>query len=499
MSRSNDKGKAKTLNYSPFEIPPCVKWAINIEIPRTHVPQILEQLHSIMSERQGASFYYPNVKERTTRCRYEWNRRWQKQRFGLRLGLVLKISDEDVTEVFAYAAQVQAVEDPRLGAPELSRSLQNSLSKELLNTLVDAIERLQPERQIPRHVVFHIEMPPFLGVGETVRTPDGQITVFPTIVAQDEKRISAVCISFDLASNEIAKAKGLGQTELLCALLSLASEQVYRLARLKWPKRRPKKVFLDSLDDVDISRLYPETKKPRAPERFDARVGTRLNFICESFRSLPEAHHDTFLESLFAYYSAEESWHKQPTLASVAYMASLGNLASPFVKKCSGTLNCSQCGALPGSAHNLKGDLAAIASLCCSLFKVEESSDQGRELKALVRRVYSKQRSAFVHDAAFRHREHEQDSDLPSAMPTADEPVSDLYMYENDLLSVRFVTRRILLEWLSKQSKVALDYDLLNLDRQRIILRSSMASRITLPKGIVVGMQTTKRGAREGK
>lgn len=45
---------------------------LKVDIPRQEVPLVCSAFDIVMSERFGASFYYPRFPDKKTRCRYEW-------------------------------------------------------------------------------------------------------------------------------------------------------------------------------------------------------------------------------------------------------------------------------------------------------------------------------------------------------------------------------------------------------------------------------------------
>jgi len=68
------------IYYSPNVTFPHIPWTMETDLPRDRVPQLCEQLHAIASERNGGSFYYPDIDNDIVRCRYEWHRPWRRRK-----------------------------------------------------------------------------------------------------------------------------------------------------------------------------------------------------------------------------------------------------------------------------------------------------------------------------------------------------------------------------------------------------------------------------------
>ncbi len=486
------RGKLKELYYNPHLLPPRINWVISAEIARREIPQLCEQLHAIVSERQGATFYYPNVDTQTTTCRYEWHHEWEGQRFALRIGIMFAIGEHDIKQIDAYITTSEAVADPTIAPPALPQRLIEHLQKETVDTLIEAARRSQPEARKDRHIVFHIEMPYMMGVAHSVITHDGRIHLFPTTIIKDgNKRVSAVSITVNAASNESGKAEALRNLGLLCALLTLANGQFYQSITLNWSRNRPPIMFFESLENVDIQRLYPYRKSPPKPEKFDERVVERLKWIWYQFHKMTDSDKDTLIPALFAYYAGRDAFGKQSTLAIVAHMAALSSLAQSRTQKCLGEITCSICGNLTNFQHNIVGDRAAVTSQVIDSLQLQSKPTEKEQLEGLIERVYGKQRSAFVHGAELRHEEYHQGVGLPAAFPTAEKPVRDLYFYQSDLISLENVTRRTLLEWIAQKTNTPVDYKLLGLEGLKISFKTFLEGSISLPANRVVALQMT--------
>ena len=131
----------------------------------------------------------------------------------------------------------------------------------------------------------------------------------------------------------------------------------------------------------------------------------------------------------------------------MAYIASLSALfSSP--ESCTGKVSCSVCGDRPN--HYLRGDIASIREGIADTLGL--ALDEGRDVSALVGSVYSKQRSAYVHDAVLRRSEL-KDFPVNIHRPTENSPVSDELQFAEDLHDIQRLTRRCLVAHLGGYSQ----------------------------------------------
>lgn len=474
--------QTKTLYYNTYITFPHNCWAIKARIPRKKAVILCKELHAIIGEKEGASFYYPDLSENMVTCRYEWLRKWRGHKIGLHLGIFCNISRKGLKEVLIYVTTNEAVEDNTKKLPNFSSAFLSRLQKECIQTLKEAEKRLNKKTQRKRYVVFHVKLHPEMAFQKAIKTKDNRIKIFPSVLTDEGKIVSAVCISEDASSNESAKPKAIKNISLLCALLTLANDSLFEITYLKWSQKKPQIQFLNSLNKYDIKCLYPTQKKP--PVRFNKQLPKMVKFIWEAYNQLSEKNKKIFMQSLFAYYSGKYvDSKKHPTLAVVAYVAALSSLSETKRKQCKGQIRCSNCGSI-SFKHNITGDKAAIILLINSLIGM--TPQQKSELKKLIDRVYYKQRSSFVHGAELRHEEFYKNYQLPTCFPDINGNIGDKFIYTKDLRAIQLITRRTLIEWLFKKSKITLDKKLLDIDELRINVEIPLESSISLPAKTVV-------------
>jgi hypothetical protein len=469
------------VHYNPNVAFPRVAWTIQVAVDRPSAPDLCKQLHAIMQERCGASFYYPEIATRSIRCRYEWLRDWRGRRFAIHLGLFFSIHESPVQEISAYATTDELIENNNLGSPNFSPRFLRSLQDETVELVRQAMERCGDTLYAPRHVLFHLEMLPGAVLGADVRTDDNRIRLFPTKLVNKGKLVSAVCITVNAPSNEDARPRALREVALLCALMTLATGSFCETTNLTWTRKSPAVKFLDSSDTATVEDVYPSLGTP--PFTPDVLEPERIRIVWRLYHCLAAEERESFITAVLAYYSGKSIHHRQSTQAIVAYVAALTSLAESRIEKCDGQLTGATCGSLP-TKHNIVGEKAAVLSLVRELL-VPSSEDEER-LKALLSRVYDKQRSAFVHGAELRHEEFHKGSGLPSAFPTASGPVRDLYFYRQDLSSTERVVRRALLQWLAQKTGQPLDTELFSFADFRIATEIVAESCITLPARVPV-------------
>jgi hypothetical protein len=468
-----------SIHYNFWPSFPIINFHAQVHVSRDEVPTICERLHSFVSSKRGASFYYPLIPSRITACRYEWPRHWGKQSFALRLGFLLIVGDTDLKEIHPYITTNEAMENPNLELPTIPKRLLNRLQQELTDTLTSIFSNPTEESEQPKYPVFYAEMP--VVTENQIETTDHKLLIFPTqVVKKNHKRVSAISVKVVAASDEGGKVRALHEVMLLFALLTLATREVFKTIQLPYRRNLPKIKSLESWVGVDLNKLYPINTRPPASWEQGKRFGEKVNYIWESYHKLSEAGRNQFLPALFAYYTGLDIFDKQPTLAIVAFIAALSSLASELKLKCSGDIQCSVCGSLENFGHDIVGDRAAVTALVSRLLRIE-SPDEKKNLKHLIRRVYSEQRSAYVHGAVLRYEEYNKKSNLPAAFPTASEPVRPLYYYKRDLHLIEKITRQTLLEWVAQQHSEPLNRDLLNLEEIKIEGGKTVEGVLTLP------------------
>lgn len=153
-------------------------------------------------------------------------------------------------------------------------------------------------------------------------------------------------------------------------------------------------------------------------------------------------------------------------MSVVALTAALCALAEPRVQQCEGKLECPECGSLSWH-HNTIGDRAAITDLVLDM--VGDLIKDTKEIEAALRRVYFKQRSAYVHGAQLRHDEDSQANGAVPSLPSRDAPLPESQIFSDDLATMQRITRAVLLRWLARASHRSLDDELMRLSETPLV------------------------------
>jgi hypothetical protein len=368
-----------------------------------------------------------------------------------------------------------------------------ALEAEVNETLKIALGRMEAEDTDPWAVAFHIKTPIDCALGQRFVTQNGEITMLPSAFDKKEGALySAIAIKTKAGTKEAAKVAALAKFSQFCAAVCLAKSQFIDQGFPKWPRGKAFPQVFQWADDFIDAEMYP----PRfvtARENPLPHWVKRIDFVWDGIQSLPADKAERFTSSLFAFYSGMELLHSQPTMASVAFMAALGALAAEKRKKCDGEIACSCCGSLGSFKHDLVGDRKAIETMILELCNWESDPTTGKKVAACLRRLYSDQRSGYVHGAKLRHGEFNREGTLPSSFPTAESFVSDTFTFEADLLSIWQLTRRVLLEWLGRETHRHVDYALFDIDPQKFELSAIVQMQVTLPPWGEVTMDSPTR------
>lgn len=485
-----------TIGYDPYSLPPRTFWDIDSNLPRLDIAKLCRGLDSIINEKHGVCFYYPDMKASKTDCRYEWQIPYKGKKFGLRLCMRFSVGNNDLKSIEASVAYGD--QSDKLGQPPSFTQKEIEIFHQVfLSVMKDALFRSTPEAKKYYHVAFYVEIPPFKRVAEYIKLKEFGVTIFPTVILKtDNKRVCFVAVSVRESSMRIAKAVALRKVTILCALLTLAKDSFFKTIHIDWPENRKPIETIDSLDPLPENKsLYPYRRWFECNDEIDFDFKNCIEHITEIYHSLSDPEQTELLDPLFAYYAGKEIQHKQPTLAMISFIAALS--AFYRTKQCTAKVKCEKCGLLRFSdgsefRHYLTGDRESLLNLLCESLRINKGSNEYSELDALLRRVYSKHRSAFVHGSVFRHGEYYKNYNLPKAMPTEESPYSGLLIYQQDLISFERIVRRTLLELLAKKSAISLKYKILKLDELKISSHVIFEASISLPGKTRVGIGTKK-------
>lgn len=463
--------KIREIRYSR-DLPPIrISWNPEIHMSREDAALLAEGLYKITSDRNGASFFYPNEDRSETLCRFEWHLASGRDKFKYRIGIAIKIGKKPPFAVEGYITSSKNIKSPESPFEEIPASLIEKVQRDFIETINAAISMHLPSSQQTYHFVFHIEVPYGQGFSHDFTSPSGELLFKQTkIIGDQNKRVSAVIASVTASGQDEAQTVALSKVTLACAVLTLGEGQRYDVTSLRWSKRQtPPQCFANKIDIKDEV-LYPHRKKYPQAEKMDELVLQRFKWTWEAISILREENLNTFTPALFAYYGATVRHKDTATLSVIGYSAALSALAGEYKERCQGILVCGECGPLNWK-HDLLGETAAITRLVAMACGISDENKK-REIKKIIQGVYRDQRSAFVHGAKFSHEEYSQGSGLPSALPTKDKAVQDLFVYEEELRSISLLTRRTLLGWLEEKSSKELPLELFDINPDKILIRS---------------------------
>lgn len=432
---------SRAIIYDVFRIPAARRLQVPLALRREQIPQFLECLQATVESRRGAGFYYwPD--ETTYKARYEWDAKVSGRRSPLRLGAMMDVTADAVGSLELYVTTQEACA-LLLENPDLSDFVARQGIAEIEVVLRQAHHMMRPESGSDRWVVRYIEVP--LGSATAAVSIGGQaVLIAPTVLlegANRGKHVSAAVFRVQASNETSAKERALRQLTLFCGLATLAAHGAYKEIALKWPRgRKP----LETLSGPSLpsNKLLYGKHRPVPALAPAHRTGARVNALWTAYQSLDVGQQEAVLQHVLAYKAAKEVEGAQPTLAVVAFTAVLSALTPADQRRCVGDLLCSHCGSI-SLRHNLVSESKAIAKRVADLLALDPK--QEALLGDIVSRVYAKQRSAFVHGALLRHAEAEGSDPLAMLLPGSDRPVSELYLYRADLMTVASITRRALL------------------------------------------------------
>jgi hypothetical protein len=476
--------KRLSLSYKVNALQNVVRWTASVNLEQPIVAALCEALRVQVQSLTGAVFYYPDVTTGQTTCRYEWLNVRGRARMQHRYGVMFTVKAEPLREITLYAGYGD--QHPNYGSqPEFTEKEMSEYCRYLTEILQAAFESATNPKISAYHIVTCLELPGMLRVAETVHLEKLGITILPTIVLGKElKRVSAMVITVEAASAETAKEIGQRKSISICAHLSLALGTAFKAYSIKW-NSRVKPVFqVEDPTKVTNQNLYPALRWKPSQDPGLIQLDELLDPVLSCMGTIDVTNAENLTNAIYAYSAGLEIMTSQPTLATVAWIASL----SPFVtvSKCKGTLHCSECGPL-SFKHNVSGEKRSMLSNIAALFDLRESDAKYKELKELLIRVYSHQRSGYVHGAVLRHGEAARNSQ-PVFQPTPHHPFSELLQHKLDLMTLQQLTRHCLLKYLHKLAGREFRPEKFLLeDSPKTSSAISMSTHVTLPARIPVG------------
>ena len=410
---------------------------LEVDIPRQEIPLVCAAFDIVMSERFGGCFYYPRFPDKRARCRYEWFLSYKRDLYGIRISTYFDVGNEDIVEL-PFLRSWGPRFASNVGTP-FSKAIQKRIMEEIQSVWADINRIVHEEPRIIWTFLSHIDLPPGRGIEHIVDS--NVITVYPSTQHKKEGTlISAVGVHILAHFRAQAKNIGIPIFDKFIALLSLLAGNPITKARVQWPKNFKFNDIFEG-EGAPIEQIYPMTRYRIAPRQHSDL--TDVVKIAVDLISQPSITNDEVLwQSINAYVAGQEIKQNQPTLSSVAFIASLAAYSKGM--KCDGNITCSKCGDLENFHHNLVSEKDALIETIRNALLIELDSEEMGTLRNLIRDVYSKQRSAFVHDAKLRHAELDN-KNVELGHPGERKMVCEELEFVEDLNSIQEIARRVLL------------------------------------------------------
>lgn len=455
-----------------------------LNLPRNQVGDFCEKLHLATEKMLGVCFYYPDLDAGINTCRYEWMVSQGQVKYAARLGIQFIVSSADLDEVIAYISYGSGHPSPT-GRP--------NFSDEELTDFGSQIEAVIDEARSTSATVVHrvtyLKLAQGASVGFKSAVTALGSTVLPTsLVNGDSSFVSPVITQVTGISLEASKNAARRKTGLLCALLTLTTGRNVEEYSVDWRGADPIEI-LSTVDPMPIAEsLFPQGSLASSDKyvHLSPSLERQFEWLANGYAGLNEEWREQITNAIYAYTAGLKTRHSQPTLSSVAFIAALSPLAK--VAKCDGQVRCSKCGDRP--AHNRIGDAESISESIARLRRLKADSEPAKKVRDLVRTVYSKQRSAYEHDAVLRHAEAEHKSS-PIPAPTNDDLVPSESRYGHELDSIGSLGRESLLLLVAEKSGTDFDYTLFPFELEKPTSQMSLMMQIKCPGDATVGFDNT--------
>jgi len=445
----NQKEDTTPIYTSPCSIPPLSDYESFPAIKKANVAEFIEHLYFITMERNGLSYFYPNLETGENLCRFEWHYELLDNPYELRLGLSFKVNNSIITEVGYYFVPHEHYEDSSKREEYLIEDIEtDKITEYIKDSVKKALLRIEHNEKNTYYSLYYIELSnPVLNIIEITK----EFKILPSRLINGTL-ISAVVIETIGHSHLSVQRFADEKINLMCALISLIINTA-KLAHIKnFPSciSSPNKGFQYS--DENIEKLYPDTKSD-LPGINKYIEDDDIKFIIKTFMLLDTNERVKAKRKIknivFSYYSAKETETINRTVSLVSYVACLDAIAKEYCPE----------------VRNKDGSRKALAQLIIQLL---EMSDQKEGIDKWSKRIYNEHRSSYMHGANIRFEEFSQNMDgnnfagLPKALPRGAEPVTKQYKYESDYRILKKVSLSVLIKYIEIISGIHLDKPDLN-------------------------------------
>lgn len=418
---------------------PSTAWTLDTSaVADFDLSTLATSLTTVVRERFGAVFVYPDLEARTTQLRLEWQLD-RRRRYWWRLGIVVAGSSARAPALSAYVGPGDA---HKSGTVDADAEEQQAITREFTAVLEAAARRARGTTGRQR-VLFYLELPGPWSVDLDTALPAFGAELFSGMVVRpNQAYVSAVVLTVPDESLVAARDRAVPIAAELAALLTLVAGAPVSLWRSQPPGFRHPPVVPD-----DNAGLYPRRFFRPGPPNLRRDLGRRAAVVAEVVGRLSSDDRDVVQRILLAYAAGKDVERRQPTIAAVAYMAALA--AELKGEQCESE-TCELHGVT--ARHPLKGERDLIVERLVARGVIRDGERD--DLRKLLGRTYGEQRSAFVHDAQFVHSERESSHLL--GLPTADDLVSVAWRRRNDLHGLEALSRGLVFRELAARAGVDL-------------------------------------------
>lgn len=436
LNRSSDNTPIYT---QPRFIPPSSPFEMFPRIKETDVSAFIEHLYFLTMEKNGFSYFYPNLSTGTNLCRFEWHYEYRNNPYELRIGLSFIVSNSCISDAryFIIPHEHYKNRDSTEASYTIEKDINNSALENININIAEAEARLDSSRKSTYNVLYYIELSsPAL---EIIEFTD-RIKLIPSRMI-DGKIVSAVVLREDGHSYLSAKPFSDEKVNFLCAILSLTIDKAKLINIERFPS------FITPLDkeisltgEDDINKFYPEEKFEELAIKAQISLED-VDFVSRSIELIDalscEKTKRKIKNILFSFYSAKETEGINRTVALVSYIACLDAIA----KECCPII------------RDENGSRQALVQTIVQLLALDELEHSINKWSI---RIYNDHRSSYVHGANMRFEAFSQNMDgnkfasLPNALPTGTKPVSKQYQYVSDYKTLKNITLKVLIKYMEK-------------------------------------------------
>jgi len=414
---------------------------LKVQAPAESITAMCQAWEEQVSQKGIQASYDPHHSTDSCCCGYHFGLPLRGHDFGLLLSFWWRITPGDTVhhiEIYLIAGQDMADVDEIVLTGEECEAVQKFID-DVTDSVVTSLTRTPAKRWILYGLKGNFAVFRTLGDGHCVfRTRRNPTT---------HDIITVVAIGSEASSPFQNRICGYHLRVELTALLDVVLRTPVKVVTLKAPgeDKQSFPVFDRRPTEDDISTLLPDSaiEEEAISQLRNATDWMEAFLTLIASGKLREPDQQALANAIYAFRDGIRTSSYAPTLAGIAYFASLASFTTREL--CEGNVTCSKCGKLP--QHDLTGEANRVIAV---LNRILGGRDWPREsVRKLLKEFHTKYRSAFVHGAALRMTPTDAERVETPHWPSVDDSVHPDIRAQEAIMTVESLARIAILDALA--------------------------------------------------